>query len=288
MNISPHMVTVWHQIKAAIDRLFSGTPRPSAPSTPPSVPHLPSVPVEMIIAHLMYDTNTLKACSLTCRSWYSAAAPLLHHTITLYGALSRGNHGYVEPLDTLHDLGLLPLVKEIQVRQYDDPSPWFTHRELAHPAFANIHTLGIMDAQIHHLIEGGDTPCVGHNLAHLSPTLRSITLSFPCCTPRQLSRFLSYFSNLDDIAIAGIRAPKPETPVQDAEPIPSSTSKLRGRLALYCFRWVETLNLLSTSCGGLRFRQMNIDASCAPFLLEACAETVETLRFQARDAPTGR
>ena len=51
--------------------------------------------------------------------------------------------------------------------------------------------------------------------------------------------------------------------------------KLRGRLALYDFRWVETWRHLIASCDGLRFRHMDLrgDASCAPILFEACTET---------------
>ena len=48
---------------------------------------------------------------------------------------------------------------------------------------------------------------------------------------------------------------------------------------------VETWTSLIASCGGLRFRYMDlwIVGGCAPVLLEACAKTLETLRFHVAD-----
>ena len=67
--------------------------------------------------------------------------------------------------------------------------------------------------------------------------------------------------------------------------IPFSAPKLRGRLALYNFHWVDTWTHLTFLCGGLRFRHIDLRASpsCAPTLLEACAKTLETLRFHTTD-----
>ena len=41
---------------------------------------LPLEIIEMIIAPLVYDIPSLRACSLTCYSWYIASVPQLHHT----------------------------------------------------------------------------------------------------------------------------------------------------------------------------------------------------------------
>jgi hypothetical protein len=37
----------------------------------------------MIIAQLIYDLPTLLSCSLTCCSWYLAAVPHLHTTLSV-------------------------------------------------------------------------------------------------------------------------------------------------------------------------------------------------------------
>ena len=52
------------------------------------------------------------------------------------------------------------------------------------------------------------------------------------------------------------------------------------------FHEVETWKDLMASHGGLRFHDMDLRniADCAPVLLEACSETLETLRFFPVDA----
>lgn len=290
MNIPPRIVTVWHRGKAKVNHLLGGAPQP--PKTfivSESTCRVPYEIVEVIIAHLIHDLYTLKACSLTCRSWYSIAATHIHHTLTLLWNTPGPRINCPELLAGLHALDLIRFVKEIKVLQGPDPISWFSPQQLTHPVFANIHTLKIQNAQIYRFLPGGVTPHTESNLGILSPTLRSIMLCHPNCTPRQLSHFFSLFPNLDDIGVFGIGARMQDPPVLNTEPIPFSASKLRGRLTVHRFGQVETWKSLSTSCGGLRFRHVDLgwDESCTPFLLEACAETVETLRFDLRDFWTG-
>ena len=271
--------------------------RPLTPPTrlvhPPTLPTPPRAPppydiAEMIIAHLTRDLRTLKACSLTCRSLCMAAAPHLHHTLTLKGGRPEIDRSRLEPLSRLHELDLMPLVREIRVKQGGGSSSWlvpraFGHLDLCHfSAFENVHTLKIQNMEVYRFIPG-----VERHFEQFSPTLRSIWLYKPRCTPRQLSYFLSLFPHLDDISISiesGVTH-VPNTIVPDVELVPFSAPKLQGRLALYEFSWVETLTHLITSSGGLRFRQIDLHGSgcCTPLLFEACARTLETLRLHMGD-----
>jgi hypothetical protein len=146
----------------------------------------------MIITHTARDLNTLKAFSSTCRSWYIAAAPHLHHTLTLRDDMLSTTHSELKPLSKLHHLGLVPLVKEIRVDQWHER--WFVPQEFSRrdlryfSAFANVGTLIFRSLDISHFIPG-----IECYFCHFSPTLRSIALFKPCCTPRQLSNFLSLF-----------------------------------------------------------------------------------------------
>jgi len=99
-----------------------------------------------------------------------------------------------------------------------------------------------------------------------------------------LSYFLCLFPNLDDVDVERAFPPAPTT-VPFTELIPFSAPKLRGWLALYESSWVETWTRLITLCGGLRFRHMDLFNSkkCAPVLLGACAETLESIRMNVRD-----
>ena len=252
----------------------------------------------MITAHLARDLRNLKACSLTCRSWYLVVAPRLHHTLTLSAEMPRfthhgekkrlSTHYKLKPLSELHHLDLIPLVKKIRVEQQVgwNSDPWlvpraFSRRDLRYfSAFANVQVLVLQGLQIYCFIPG-----IERYFEHFSPTLQSIALYDPCCTPEQLSHFFSLFPNLDDIEIHRATAYTPDAAVPDTVLGSFSTPKLRGRLTLYNFNWAETWTHLANPCGGLRFRQVDLhwSTTCVPVLMEACAETLETLRFGARE-----
>jgi len=276
---------VWYRGKAKINLLLGYT-SPETLVTDKAPFPLPHEIVEMIIDHLIYDLRALKACSLTCYSWYIAAVPHLHHTITFregtFGAARAG----LKPLPKLHELGILPLVREVRVYQSRE-SRWlmpstFSRRDLRYfSAFTNVQKLRLERLDI-----SSFTPGVAQYFGQFTATLRSIALFAPYCTPRQLSYFLSLFSNLDDIEIRGFSSPSPRTTIPDPELVhPASTPRLRGRLVVSSFREVETWKDLITSCG-LRFRTMDLRnvADSTPVLLEACSETLETLRFFPVDA----
>ena len=291
-NLPNPMTAAWRQEKSTAYPLLDNTPPETcAHESTPSAGLFLSDIAELVIVHLTHDLDTLKAYSLTCRSWYTAVVPHLHHTLTLMGNETDAIRGGLKPLSDLHELGLIPLLKEIRVRQPPDTSPWFAPQAFSHEdlryfsAFAKVHTLRFQRLEIHRF-----TPVIERYFGQFSPTLKTLVLSEPSCTPRQLSHFLSLFSNLDNIEIWRFsRGPPDAAVVPDTEFVASPAPKLRGQLMLYDFRWVETWKHLIATCGGLQFRYMNLRtvAACAPVLLEACAKTLETLRFGAHDNPVG-
>jgi len=236
--------------------------------------------VEAITAHITRNLDTLKACSLICRTWYLAAVPHLHRTLILSDMKPDKSHAKLKPLPKLHELDLTTFVKEIQVWQGSNED-WFipqafSPNDLSYfSAFANVESLVLRNMDISRFI-----PDIQRYFEHFAPMLQSITLHTPHCTPRQLSHFLSIFSNLDDVHIHFPERPF-NTSAPDTKLIPLSSPKLRGRLELSGFRWVETWTDLIASCDGLRFRHVDLHhpTGCAPILLGACAETLETLQF---------
>ena len=283
VNFSTRIVIGWDWTKAKVNRLLHHTP----PRTNTTYEYTCRVPYEIVeiiidIVRHTYDLGTLKACSLTCRSWYNVAVLHLHHTLTLqHGKSTSRTRKGLKPLSKLHELGLTPLVKKIRVLQWnhDTVSNWFTPEgfsrlDLRHfSAFTNVHTLCLQQVDISCFIPG-----IERYFEHFSPTLRSITIYLPRCTPQQLPYFISLFPNLDDVEIV---APSFDTTTPDTKLAPFSAPKLQGRLRLGNFHRVEPWTYLVTSCGGLRFRYMDLSdsAGCTPTLFEACAETLETLRF---------
>lgn len=205
--------------------------------------------------------------------------PHLHHTLTLNGNSLDFKLG---PTCELYGLALTHIVKEIRVEQSwglgaSFTPPIFSQSDLRYfSAFSNVYTLKLQNLEIYRFIQD-----IQRYFGHFSPTLRSMTLLNPNCTPQQLSHFLSSFQNLDDIEIEGGRTHIPNETTPDTELVPLSAPKLQGRLVLRDFRWVETWTHLVTSCGGLRFHHVDLrkSASCVPTLLEACADTLETVRL---------
>lgn len=274
-------MVIWRRIKIKIGRLFGSAPL-EIRSTHESTCRLPYEIVEMIIARLAFDFNTLKACSFVCRSWYIAAAPHLYHTLTFhFGDEILGQIcDELKPQSMLYDLGLVPLVKEVRVLQ--SPGTYVPDDLLYFSAFTNVDTLRIQGLDIDRFMPG-----IEHHFGQLSPTLRSISLyNLSCSAPRKLSHFLSLFPNLDDIDIRWPSQCDPST--LDPRVVPFSAPKLRGKLALYGFPLPDTWASLISICGGLRFRHMELRAVgvCARMLLEACAQTLETLRFYVPDNPS--
>ena len=280
INLPTRMKTIRHQSKN-INRLL-GNPPPETHTAHVSTCHLPYEIMEVIVTHIARDFDTLKALPLTCRSRYMAVVPHLHHTLTL------ANPDELKALSELHQLGPMPLIWEIWVVQHC--STWlvpqaFSHGDLRYfSAFANVQTL---------TFEGTGNPCfmpgVEHHFQHFSPTLRSIAFYGSFCAPRQLPHFLSLFPNLDDITIWRVLVPPPNAITSDTEAVPFSRPRLGGRLVIRDFNLVETWAPLIASCGGLRFRHMDLCRvkGCAPILFEACAETLETLRLHATDGQNG-
>ena len=81
----------------------------------------------MIVTHLRYSMPSLRACTLTCRSWYIAAVPHIHHNLFIDNSWDRNFH-WPNILQQKYALGVLPFVKTLWVRGVGAPafSPmWF-------------------------------------------------------------------------------------------------------------------------------------------------------------------
>ena len=237
----------------------------------------------MIIAHLTYDIPALKACAATCFSWYNIAAPHLYHTLILREWTTdfppKYSYKYLSPLASLHKLGLLPFVKQVQFKGAVCPIPAipgivpaiFTSRNMRYfRALVNLQDLMIADLDLSKFPMGA-----GQYFEHFSPTLRSVALSHPNGTRRQLLEFFRLFPKLDDIKISHYHA-RPGA----REPFDTQFGRggLRGRLVLKWFGDRGLLEDMIVAFGGMRFTSMDLrNVHGMQLLLEACADTLETL-----------
>ena len=245
----------------------------------------------MIIAHLIYDKFTLLACSLTTYSWCLAAVPHLHHTLITPVYLLRENEQPWRPdsFRRIYELGLFPLVKKFDVKGVD---PYFCCRGpitfspkqfdscILHQfsTLTNIRELGIDSLDISSFM-----PNVRQYFGHFSPTVQSLALRKPKGSRRQIF-FIGLFQHLEDVKLLYDSVDFQEEPADDLTLIPFFVPPLHGRLTMTCFTRVGILEDMIGLFGGLRFRGMDLFfVHGMRLLLDACAETLETLRLYPYD-----
>ena len=251
---------------------------------------LPQELVEMILSYLIYDLHSLLACSMICYSWYIAAVPHLHSTLTTDDRdYPSRKHWWPKPLRKSYELGLLPFVKRLRIRLWEDPygfdyfmfDPDRLGKHSLHyfSALTNLQELGIDYLQVSDFM-----PTIIHCFGHLSPTLRFLALNEPNGSCRQILFFIGLFPNLQDLKLhCNLPANKRES-TADARLVPLSIPPLRGRLILACFTRENLVRDMIALFGGLRFRYVDLfRVDCVRLLLGACAETLETLKLYPTD-----
>ena len=258
-----------------------------------SAPMLPLEIVEIIIAQLIYDIQSLRACSRTCYSWYIAAVPHLHCTFITpvhYNRHEDLKFGWSRSLPNMHKLGLLPLVKKFQICRtaiddFQGFSPErFNRRTLRHfTALTNVQ-----DLKIDYLDIASFMPKIQPYFGHFLPSVRSLALRAPKGSRRQIIYFIGLFEHLDDLKLIYNRRNPQDEPIDNSTLVPSFAPPLRGQLKLADFTMVGLLKDMIDLFGGIRFRHMDLcDVNGVGLLLGACAETLETLRLYPTD-PRGK
>ena len=267
--------TVWANIGGMLTRNHSNAPADLTEVAQPR--RLPPEIVEMIIANLRYDVPALKSCTATCFAWHEITRPHLHRTLrfpSLFFDVPRERQGK-DPgsLPSLLELGLLPLVKQLEF----DGSARIKHATFTSHKMRYFHAMeNLQELRIANL-DFSEFPKFEKYLGHFAPTLRSIALSRPNGACRDLLDFLRLFPKLDDIEILYYRC-RLETPRPLDDKLVPITGGLRGHLTLHMFSDEGLLKDMVVVFGGLRFTSMDLKhAQGIPFILKACAETLETL-----------
>jgi len=253
-----------------------GSQYPTHPRQPCCLP--PEI-LETIITHLIHNTPTLKACATTCFPWYNVAASHLHRTLILRDWSTDPSRQWPNPLASLHDLGLLPLIKQVEFARAKYWVSWVrpgtpdSRSVQRFGTLVNLQDLTIGDLDFSEFLAG-----TGEYFGHFSPTLRSVSLIHPMGTRRQLLDFFRLFPKLDDIKILDYNPSAQAHEALDTRLIPI-TGGLRGQLTLRYFNEEELLKDMIVAFGGMRFTSMNLQSVRGmQLLLEACADTLETVR----------
>ena len=269
-------------------RLFFGGTLEGSTAGPSSIAKLPQELAEMVISYFIYDTRSLLACSMTCYSWYIAAVPHLHHTLTTDDYCSHETEWvttWPRPLQKSYELGLLPLVKRLRIRLDNAYAAKFAPEHLGGRTLRHFSALtNLQELGIDYLRVSSFMPIIQQCFGHFSPTLQFLALQAPTGSCRQILYFIGLFPNLQDLRF---HYPFPEDEQEDAADVtlvPLSVPPLRGRLTLTCFTRERLMKDMAVLFGGLRFCHMDLfRVKCVGFLLGECAETLGTLRLYPSD-----
>jgi len=296
--LSPHLTTitatgielltkrVWYRTLARVRRICSGGVSPETSRTHSSpATRLPQEIVAIIIAYLTFDTRSLRACTLTCYSWYIAAVPHLHHTLSISTDPWGQGFQWPDPIRYMHMLGLLPLVKKFQVRGGSfirvGLSPKLFNCRILRQflALSNVQELDLEQLDIPDFV-----PRIQRYFGHFSHTVRSLALREPRGSRRQIIYFIGLFQHLQDLKLIYDRAELQEEPADDLTLIPPFSPPLGGWLTVMHFTRVGLLKDMIDLFGGIRFRYMHLlDVDGMPLLLDACTKTLEIVVLDPTD-----
>ena len=145
-------------------------------------------------------------------------------------------------------------------------------------ALENVQELAIADLDFSKFPVG-----LGEYFGRFSHSLRSVALSGPRGTRQQLLNFLRLFPQLDDIKILHYHSRAEVHEELDTRPALTGGG-LRGRLTLVSIDEEGLLEDITAAFGGMRFTSMDLrNVRGTQLLLEACADTLETLRIYLDD-----
>ena len=292
-------MVLWHWTCAVIQNIpFRAVSRQAPTFPPPSAAMFPQEIVDVIIDHLFYDSHALQACSLTCRSWYIAALPHLHHSvvtgptefITGYGSPSIKHMCQLSSSQTIisglrpdnfltnslwwtahvrrmYKLGLFPFIKKFHIRtivhlnsrEMNYELHEFSPELFDHQILRQFSALtNVRDLAIDSLDIPSFIPELRRYFGHFIPTVQSLTLKRPKGSRRQIVFFIGLFQHLEDLKL-----PEDEAVFQDELPddptlVPPFIPPLRGRLTMSCFTRIGVVEDMISLFGGIRFRHMDL------------------------------
>ena len=192
----------------------------------------------------------------------------------------------------MHRLGLLPLVRKLQIRKKRDYSPYrFSPKRLNCRTLHHFLALtGVRELGIDCLDIPSFMPRIRQYFGHLAQTVRSLSLRAPKGSDRQIIYFIGLFEHLQDLKLLhdNVTSPPEREPAKYRTLVPLFSPPLQGQLTMTYFTRVGILKDMIELFGGIRFRHVDIcNVDGTRLLLEACAKSLESLRLYPTD-PHGK
>lgn len=292
---SPHLtVTITAAIELLVNRIWyrniartlgtssGGTPSGTCVTRPSPAMRLPQELIQIIIAHLIYDLHSLCSCSLTCYSWYIAAAPHLYPTLITFMNCSPPRTLWPYPISNMHKLGLLPFVKTLKVDRRPPAGPDFSPERfnwrILHQfsALTNVQRLEIRSLDIPSFI-----PRIRPYFGSFLPSVRHLNLNEPIGSNRQIIFFIGLFQHLQNLTLTGKGRAGAE---EDLTITPTAVPPLQGQLEVWNWTKVDFFRDMVDMFGEIRFETVSLfDVDETRFILRSCAQTLRKLQLYPND-----
>ena len=268
-----------------IGRALSGDIFPKAPPPLSPIAGLPQELVGMIIKYLAYDRPSLRACCMTCYSWYITAVPHLHHT-QIVRINTKGRNGewlWPLPIFNMSFFGVFPLVKDLRIHGDfgDSFSPKLLHWGAVYYNFLEL--TNVQNLQIKHLDIPSSISRVQQYFGHFLPTVRSLSLISPQGSTRQIVFFIGLFRHLEDLSLRDV--PSQIDMGNNSTLIPPFSPPLGGRLVAWHLGRGDLIKRMVDLFGGIRFSRADItEVAETRLLLNACSKTLRALQLHPDDS----
>ena len=242
--------------------------------------NLPGEIVDEILGHLSDDLGALKACSLTCKSLFGAARPLIHQRLCLvsgwkegplFGRLKRG-HRAIERLIDADRSGLLRYTRHLTFRMRDgsfgDPGKMQEYLR----SISGLHTLTLDTVNTHPFI-----PIFDKHFSTFTNTVQHLDVRNAPGTVQQLLFTIHQFPFLEDLSIIS-----PSETEASPQPVQTFTQSppFRGKLTLADARSKNLLGSLAALPGGLNFCSLELfQCKHSQVVLAACSHSVTSISY---------
>jgi len=250
--------------------------------------NLPQELVDEILGHLLDDSPTLKACSLTCKCLFGATRPLIHRQLVCLGSsperpepkislFSRrkrdlGAFGWLIDADRS---GVLCYTQHLTIKLEDEslsPRDIQEHLPLLQ-SITKLHTLTLNIYHLHLFI-----PVFNEHFCMFTKTLRHLDIRSACGMEQQLLYIICQFPLLEDLTII-YPACEGTTHPENLVPTITQSPPLRGKLVAQVHSRV-LFERLAALPGGLNFRSLELRRCEVPAVIFArCGHTVTSISY---------
>ena len=250
---------------------------------------LPQEMVDEILKYLEDDSQTIRACSLTCKALLRSSRRIIHRRLCVVGLegygtvgalLGVGNPVRFPTLSMAIECGLTPYARELTMDLgtelgLTDLQPFLPQLQ----SFSRLTSL-----TLRHFEPSLFLPTFDQHLGHLAQHIESLQFVYPSGYLEGVLHFISRFPNLDNLGFCSVPQWDPFPSEEHDLSLIRCSPALRGVLQVAdVSSWgSDFLECLTRLPSGLRFRSIEFDRCVGvdpSIIIQGCSSTVQHLRY---------